>query len=67
MPELRRQAHAAGRDPDALNVSVFAAPARPEVVAELEAAGVDRAIFLLPSGEPDEVRKVLDEYARLIV
>lgn len=67
VPELRRLAQAAGRDPDTLNVSVFAAPARAEVITELKEAGVDRAIFLLPSRKPAEVRSVLDEYARLMV
>lgn len=64
--ELRRRAEAAGRDPDAIEVSVYAAPRRAEIVDELIAAGVDRCIFHLPTGTPAEVRAAIDEAASLM-
>jgi len=65
--ELRRRAEAAGRDPASISVSVYTCPAAREVVDELERAGVDRVIFLLPSSaEPAEVLRVMDDHARLI-
>jgi len=64
--ELRRRAEAAGRDPDAISVSVYTCPPSREVVDELARAGVERVIFLLPSAEPAEVLKAMDERARLI-
>jgi len=64
--ELRRRAEAAGRDPDAISVSVYTCPPSREVVDDLARAGVERVIFLLPSAEPAEVLKAMDERARLI-
>ena len=41
--------------------------ARPEAdyVAQMEQAGADRVLFLLPSAEKDEVLPLLDRYAGL--
>ena len=39
---------------------------RPAAIARLEAAGVDRAIFALPSAERDTVVPIIDECAKLI-
>ena len=64
--DLRRRAEAAGRDPDALEVSVYAAPRRAEIVDELIEAGVDRCIFHLPTGTPDDVRAAIDNAASIM-
>lgn len=64
--ELRRRAEAAGRDPASLSVTMYMCPASSEVVDDLESAGVDRVVFLLPSAEPATVLRVMDEHARLI-
>ncbi len=66
IPELKHRAEAAGRDPASISVSVFSAPPNREVLDELEAVGVDRAILMLPATDPPTVRSVLDDYARLI-
>ncbi len=66
VPELRRRAEAASRDPDALSVSVYNCPADAAVVDELEHNGVDRVIFALPTAGPEESWRVLDQYTRLI-
>ncbi len=65
--ELRRRAEAAGRDPDALAISLFSCPPTREAVEDAERAGVDRVIFGVSPTEPAEVWKALDERARLIV
>ncbi len=66
VPQLRRRAAAAGRDPDAISVSVYFCPPDRAVVADLAAAGVDRVVFLVPTVPEAEALPVLDEYARLI-
>jgi len=61
---LQRRAQAAGRPP----IPVTAFMARPDRAAldPMEAAGVDRAIFAVPSEGRDQVVPRLDAYARLI-
>lgn len=66
VPQLRRRAEAVGRDPDALEVSVFACPPDADIVRDLRLAGVDRVIFLAPSAEPAEVAAAVDRLAGLI-
>ncbi len=65
--DLRRRAEAAGRDPEALTVSIFGCPPTREAVQDAERAGVERVIFGVSPGEPNEVWKALDERAKLIV
>ena len=62
---LRRQAEEAGRDPASINITIFGARPEPDAIARLEAAGVDRAIFGLPSAERDTVVPIIDECAKL--
>jgi probable F420-dependent oxidoreductase len=64
--ELRRRAEAAGRDSDALSISLFQCPPAREAVDEAERAGVDRVIFGVRPEEPASVWKALDERANLI-
>jgi probable F420-dependent oxidoreductase len=63
---LRRRAESEGRDPDALEISVYGVPRRPEHVEGLIEADVDRCIFMLPSGTPEEVRRAVDEATALM-
>ena len=67
---LRRQAEDAGRDPASINITTFRGPAgaQPEsdAIQRLEAAGVDRVIFGLPSAERDTVLPIIDQCAKLI-
>jgi len=67
---LRRQAEDAGRDPASINITTFRGPAgsQPETdaIQRLEAAGVDRVIFGLPSAERDTVLPIIDQCAKLI-
>jgi hypothetical protein len=50
----------AGRDPKSAPVSIFFAPPKQPVLEALEAAGVERAIFGLPSEPRDAVLSRLD-------
>ena len=63
---LRHQAEAAGRDPASINVTSFGGRPDPDVISRMEAAGVDRIIFGLPSADKDTVMPVIDECAKLI-
>lgn len=63
--DLKQRAEAAGRDPDAIEVSVYGVPRSAAIVEELAEAGADRCIFSLPSAEPAEVRAAIDEAAQL--
>jgi probable F420-dependent oxidoreductase len=61
--ELRRRGSEAGRDH--VPVTYFGAPVDPGVARELDEAGVDRVLFMLPSAAPDEVERALDDAAAL--
>lgn len=63
---LRRRAVEAGRDPKSISVSVFAAKPERAALDELEAAGVERAILMLPPEGAESVSPLLDKYAKLI-
>ena len=65
IPELRRAAEEAGRDPDSLKVLIYwAVPDKAALEQYLE-AGVSSAIFALPSVTADEAMPLLDRYAGL--
>ncbi len=66
MKDLRARASAAGRDPDAISVSVFSCPPTAEAIDECERLGVNRVIFGIPAASPDEVWAALDERAKLV-
>jgi probable F420-dependent oxidoreductase len=63
VPAFRDMAEAAGRDPKALEVSVYGVAARDKVVARYRDAGVDRVVFGLPSAPRDELLPLLDRCA----
>jgi probable F420-dependent oxidoreductase len=62
---FRQMAKDAGRDPASLSFDVFGAPRDLEMLKRYRDAGVDRAIFLLPSKSRDEVLPMLDQSAAL--
>jgi probable F420-dependent oxidoreductase len=63
IPELRERLKQAGRDPKSAPVSIFFAPPKRATLDALEAAGVERAIFGVPSEGRDAVLPRLDAYA----
>ena len=64
--ELRRRAEQAGRDPNAISVSIWGARPDRERIDELARDGVDRVVFGLPSADKATVLPLLDKYAALI-
>jgi alkanesulfonate monooxygenase SsuD/methylene tetrahydromethanopterin reductase-like flavin-dependent oxidoreductase (luciferase family) len=63
IPELHARLKEAGRTPESAPVSIFFAPPDREKLDALEAAGVSRAIFGLPSAPRDAVLRRLDVFA----
>ncbi|MEA2324006.1 MAG: hypothetical protein QOD81_3856 [Solirubrobacteraceae bacterium] len=59
--QLRRRGEEAGRGH--VPVTFFGAPSDPEVVEELQGAGVDRVLFMLPSASPPEIERAADAAA----
>src|SRR5881397_878967 len=66
IPTLRQQAEKAGRDPKSISVSLFFAKPDKAALDALRTAGVNRAIFGLPSEGRDTILPKLDAYAQLI-
>ncbi|HLF76196.1 MAG TPA: LLM class F420-dependent oxidoreductase [Dehalococcoidia bacterium] len=66
VPELRRRAEAAGRDPASISVTVYFCPPDREVIDSLARIGVDRVVFALPSAEPPRVIDTLDNLAGFV-
>jgi len=62
LPEFRKMAEEAGRDPTSLEVSIFGCVAKPDVVEKFRDAGVTRCVFGLPPADRDTVLPLLDEY-----
>jgi len=63
---LKRQAEEAGRDPASISITTFGTRPDPDLVSRMEAAGVDRVVFSLPSEERDTVVPIIDECAKFI-
>ena len=58
------KADAAGRDRKSLSITVFGAPAKPEVIEKYRTAGVSRVCFWLPPAGREVVLPMLDKYAQ---
>lgn len=63
---LKRQVEDAGRDPSEISITSFGARPERDNIDHLEAAGVNRVLFSLPSEDRETVLPIIDEYARLI-
>ena len=63
---LKNMADEVGRDINSLSISVFGAPPKPEVLDNYRKAGIDRALFALPSEDKDTVFKTLDRFQSLL-
>ena len=64
--DVRRQVTAAGRDPDAFEITLFGVPPDGELLTRARDAGVARCVLGLPSAKADEVLPVLDRHAALM-
>src|SRR3989442_970850 len=66
LPEFRKLAVEAGRDPAALPITIFGVPEDRDLIERYRAASVARLVFNLPPAKADEVLPVLDRCARLV-
>jgi probable F420-dependent oxidoreductase len=62
LPDFRKLAADAGRDPASLEVSVYYCPPDPELLAKMRDAGITRAVFGVPSEPRDALLPLLDRY-----
>jgi probable F420-dependent oxidoreductase len=65
LPDFRKLAEQAGRDPASLEVSVYYTAPDPELLAQMRDAGIARAVFGVPSEPRDKVLPLLDRYAEV--
>ena len=65
LPEFRKMAEEAGRDPASLEVSIFGCTPNPEALKKFRDAGITRCVFGLPPADREKVLPVLDQYAEL--
>jgi probable F420-dependent oxidoreductase len=66
MPELRKLAEAAGRNPASIEVSIYYCPPDRDLLARLRDGGIARAIFGVPSEPREKVLPILDQYRRVV-
>ena len=66
LPQFRKLAQDAGRDPASLSVGIFTAPRDLEVLKRYRDAGIDRVVLHLPSKSRDDVLSILDQSAALV-
>ena len=66
LAELKQVAEEAGREMSTIQLGVFGAPAKAEVVEGLVEAGFERLIFWLPAAGEEEIVPRLDKYASFI-
>ena len=65
VPEFRKMAKEAGRDPDKLPLSNFGATIDADTYKRNADAGIDRIVFSLPSEKADSILPMLDRIAAL--
>jgi probable F420-dependent oxidoreductase len=63
---LREAAAQAGRDPDAIEVSIGYAPPDAATLEDYAQAGITRAVFALPTADRDATLRTLDELQPLV-
>jgi probable F420-dependent oxidoreductase len=65
LPEFRRLAAEANRDPATLEVSIFGLPDKAATIARYRDAGAVRAVLGLPPSGREEILPLLDRYAKV--
>jgi probable F420-dependent oxidoreductase len=66
LPQFRKMAKDAGRDPASLSFSIFGSPREQELLKRYRDAGVDRVVLQLPSKPREDVLPMLDQSAALM-
>jgi len=62
LPDFRKLASDAGRDPASLEVSVYYCPPDPGLLGRMRDAGIARAVFGVPSEPAEKLLPLLDQY-----
>ena len=65
LPEFRKMAEEAGRDPSTLEVSIFGCTPKPDLLEKFRNAGITRCVFGLPPADRDTVLPMLDQYTEV--
>ena len=65
LPAFRKAAAEAGRDPDAMEVTIYACPPDKDRVQRFRDAGIDRVVFGLPPADREVVLGGLDRLASI--
>ncbi len=66
LPQFRQMAAAAGRDPEAIPVTIFGAAEDGGRLGRYRDQGIARVVVMLPSAKSDTVLPILDRWAGLI-
>ena len=66
LPEFRKMAKDAGRDPASLSFSIFGSARDPALLERYRDAGVDRVVLQLASKSREDILPTLDESARIM-
>jgi probable F420-dependent oxidoreductase len=66
IPEFRKMATAAGRDPDRIQITVWFPKQDPDLMKRYQDLGVSRVVFNLDSEKADKILPVLDKLAGLM-
>jgi hypothetical protein len=66
LAELRRAFEAAGRDPRSLHVVPFGTVPNEGKLEHYASLGVTEVVVRIPSGDADEMRRVLDSYVHFL-
>jgi probable F420-dependent oxidoreductase len=66
IPRFRQMAAEAGREPDAMPITVFGAPEEPDRIKRYRDQGVARTCVSLPSAKEEEILPILDRWAALV-
>ncbi len=66
LAELQAAAEAAGRDPATIQLGVFGAPPKPDILDDYIAHGMARIVLALPQGGAETVMPALDVLAPLV-
>ena len=66
MDRLKHFADEKGRDMQTISVSLFGARPDPDYLDHCRTAGIDRALFALPSDNTDSLLPLIDQLAKFI-
>jgi probable F420-dependent oxidoreductase len=66
LPEFRKMARAAGRDPDSIEVTLMGPSSDPDTLKRLADSGVSRAVVMLPSDSRDKTMPYIDRWAGIM-